>query len=290
MRRKENNVEAVPEEQEEKNLTRNEGTSVPETDDLLRDLQKVLEIPELEKTEDAASSAQNPGAIHTPGKTDCSEQSIERAACAEAVKPTPKMPEQAEKPAEPKLPEQAEKPAEPKLPEQAEKPAEPKKPVKSAEMQKTKRMPVTTQKKPETEQSGANPNPGNDAMAQKQLEHDPQKADEPFAQSAVDDESLIAELHALIGDPIEPKPAQRHAAGVPSGGVAKPFSPPAPRPKVRITPEALKDVPEEFEDVAEADTMGVPGWLKGALILLLSLLLCAMTFYAVASDVIGEIF
>ncbi len=40
----------------------------------------------------------------------------------------------------------------------------------------------------------------------------------------------------------------------------------------------------------EADTLGVPGWLKGAFILLLSLLLCAMTFYAVASDVIGEIF
>ena len=58
----------------------------------------------------------------------------------------------------------------------------------------------------------------------------------------------------------------------------------------RLTPEALKDVPEEYEDVTEEDGSGVPGWLKGLFILVISLLLGAMTFYAVASDVIGEIF
>jgi hypothetical protein len=42
--------------------------------------------------------------------------------------------------------------------------------------------------------------------------------------------------------------------------------------------------------VLEDDEVGVPGWLKGAFLLLIALLLSAMTFYAVATDVIGKVF
>ena len=110
-----------------------------------------------------------------------------------------------------------------------------------------------------------------------------------FSMDTVDDENLIAELHALIGDPFKPKPAAGRSNS-PASVTPAPRTAPAPRPVARITPDALKDVPEDYEDVAEADTLGVPGWLKGLFILLISLLLGAMTFYAVASDVIGEIF
>lgn len=111
----------------------------------------------------------------------------------------------------------------------------------------------------------------------------------PSAQADVDDDHLLAELHALIGDPEKPKSANRSVRSSFSRP-ERPLTAPAPRPLARITPDALQNEPEELEGVMEADTLGVPGWLKGAFILLLSLLLCAMTFYAVASDVIGEIF
>ncbi|MBO4420144.1 MAG: hypothetical protein J5789_10030 [Oscillospiraceae bacterium] len=107
-----------------------------------------------------------------------------------------------------------------------------------------------------------------------------------FSRNAVDDDNLLAELHALIGDTEKPKPRSASPFAPPSG----PRSAPASRPAARITPETLKDVQEDYDDVAEADTLGVPGWIKGLFILLISLLLGAMTFYAVASDVIGEIF
>ena len=47
--------------------------------------------------------------------------------------------------------------------------------------------------------------------------------------------------------------------------------------------ETLYEIPEE-------NASGTPGWLKGAFILLISLMLSAMTFYAVASDLLGKIF
>ena len=106
-----------------------------------------------------------------------------------------------------------------------------------------------------------------------------------FDRNAMDDETLLAELYALIGDKNTRKAAAATAAEEPAPVQTRP----APRPAARITPEALQDAPEEFVEVEE-DTSGVPGWLKGVFILLISLLLSAMTFYAVASDVIGKIF
>ena len=106
-----------------------------------------------------------------------------------------------------------------------------------------------------------------------------------FDRDAVDDETLLAELYALIGDR---KPKDTAA---PAAKAAAPAAQthPVPRPEARITQQTLQEAPEEFEEIEE-DTAGVPGWLKGAFILLISLLLSAMTFYAVASDVLGEIF
>lgn len=103
-----------------------------------------------------------------------------------------------------------------------------------------------------------------------------------FARDAVDDETLLAELYTLIGDGNQPRPV------TPAPRTAEPV--PAPRPMARITDETLKTLPEEDEVHIEEDSTGAPGWLKGLFILLISLLLSAMTFYAVASDLLGEIF
>ncbi len=105
-----------------------------------------------------------------------------------------------------------------------------------------------------------------------------------FSRDAIDDDTLLAELYALIGDttpkkaPVSPEP--------PAPEAVQPA--PIPRPVTRITQEALQDAPETVE--LEEDNSGTPGWLKGAFILLISLLLSAMTLYAVATDVVGKIF
>ena len=105
-----------------------------------------------------------------------------------------------------------------------------------------------------------------------------------FSRDAIDDDTLLAELYALIGDttpkkaPVSPEPPVPEAV--------QPA--PIPRPVTRITQEALQDAPETVE--LEEDNSGTPGWLKGAFILLISLLLSAMTLYAVATDVVGKIF
>lgn len=105
-----------------------------------------------------------------------------------------------------------------------------------------------------------------------------------FNRDAIDDETLLAELYTLIGDS---KNAQKA-----SSSQEKPSVRPSPinRPEVRITPQDLQAAPEEFEELMEDDSVGVPGWIKGVFILLISMLLSAMTFYAVATDVIGKLF
>ena len=107
-----------------------------------------------------------------------------------------------------------------------------------------------------------------------------------FDRDAVDDETLLAELYALIGDKREsPKPDP-----VPQEPEKPEIRGSVPRPAPRIRPEDLESLDEVESSVIEEDFTGVPGWIKGAFLLLLSLLLSAMTFYAVASDVVGKIF
>ncbi len=105
-----------------------------------------------------------------------------------------------------------------------------------------------------------------------------------FSRDAVDDDTLLQELYALIGDGSQPKNAKRGEEHT----TPRPVQP--VRPAARLTPEDLQAAPEIYEDVLEEDAGGVPGWLKGSFILLISLLLSAMTFYAVASDLLGKIF
>ncbi|MBQ1410441.1 MAG: hypothetical protein IIY94_04095 [Oscillospiraceae bacterium] len=111
----------------------------------------------------------------------------------------------------------------------------------------------------------------------------------PPPQDEFDDDALLAELHALIGDTEPPKPTQRSTVS-PFAAPAPVKSVPAPKPLARITADTLKDMPEDLEEVMEADNLGVPGWVKGVLILLISLLVCAMTFYSVAADLAGKVF
>ena len=130
------------------------------------------------------------------------------------------------------------------------------------------------------------------AIAESVKKAEPVRKAEPEANAeaaAVDDEKLLAELHMLIGDPVKPKPVQSRS-GVSPAGPGSPLTAPKPRPVARITPDTLKNVSDDYDELGEADTMGVPGWIKGAFILLLSLLVGAMTLYAVASDLLGEIF
>ena len=50
-------------------------------------------------------------------------------------------------------------------------------------------------------------------------------------------------------------------------------------------PELTVDEPLEEEDEDEAVT---PGWLKGIFLMLVSLVICGMTCYAVATDVLAR--
>ncbi len=109
-----------------------------------------------------------------------------------------------------------------------------------------------------------------------------------FSRDAVDDDTFLAELYTLIGDGEKTKTEKTQAAGGPQ--VRKAAAPTTPRPAGRITPEKLQAASEEYQDVLEDDEVGVPGWLKGAFLLLIALLLSAMTFYAVATDLIGKVF
>lgn len=111
---------------------------------------------------------------------------------------------------------------------------------------------------------------------------------------AIDDETLLAELYALIGDPAKDSKPAAAVSRLPEkeGPAVEPPAPEtrAPKPMPTLSQEELEAIPEEEEVLLEEDPTGVPGWLKGAFLLLVSLLLSAMTFYAVASDVLGTVF
>ena len=111
----------------------------------------------------------------------------------------------------------------------------------------------------------------------------------------IDDETLLAELYALIGDsengesksaaPVSKLPEEKA-----SDEELPALEPREPKPMPILNQEELEATVEEEELLLEEDPTGAPGWLKGAFLLLVSLLLSAMTFYAVASDVMGKIF
>ncbi len=198
----------------------------------------------------------------------------------EAPDPAPAPEEAAEKPA----PEEAaEKPAQPEPPAQTapakpegETPPKPEPPAQTAPAKPEGETPP----KPEPLASVSY---ASVAEAVESAKKDPTGR---FARDAVDDETLLSELYALIGESPKPKAAQKPAAG------EKPVSKPVARPLARITAQDLQQEVEEeaLYEIPEENASGTPGWLKGAFILLISLMLSAMTFYAVASDLLGKIF
>ena len=122
----------------------------------------------------------------------------------------------------------------------------------------------------------------------------------------IDDETLLAEIYALMGDSqpknstaknglekldedtkvrketIEIKPIQEESFN------------PVPVPSSAITTQQSDDRNEYPADETELeeypDTHGAPGWIKGIFLLLVSLLLSGMTFYAVGTDLFGKLF
>lgn len=221
-------IETVPEQQEKQEAAETmEPAAVPETDDLLTDLEEMLEI-----TKHAPEAK--------PEKTDEQEK-----------------PSAANQPAGP------EKSA----------PAESDAAVKEA---------------PKTETNERIDSVSYSSMA-RAVEEAKEEPTNRFSRDALDDERLLAELHALIGDPVRPKPVRSTPVTPAPVQSSKPTAP-ASRHVSRITPETLNYYPDDSDELMESDDSGVPGWVKGIFILLVSLLVGAMTFYAVASDVFGKIF
>ena len=244
------------EEQNEEEITegRESPDSAPETDSFLRELKEVLEISK-EDSPEKTPAAEEAEFVQKPTEEEtqpeCCDSEADAVRASEGQEPHPE-----EEPLDTLASIFSEA---------------------SAEEEKTE-----AQKEQRTNTLFFEPVSKNKEEARKE-------PDVPPVRENLDDDDLLAELHELIGDSEKPKDVSFSVKSSFSRP-ERPLTAPAPRPLARITPDALQNEPEELEGVMEADTLGVPGWLKGAFILLLSLLLCAMTFYAVASDVIGEIF
>ena len=159
--------------------------------------------------------------------------------------------------------------------------------------------------------------------------------------SAIDDETLLAEIYALMGESPKQRKAEPTAKPEPAAKpepTAKPEPAANPEPVAKpepvVRPEAVlqtpaaanpgpddleitipgrskpretgaaeepafrpdpasfdRDLPRQPRPVEQLeDRSGAPGWLKGVFLLLISALLSGMTVYAVATDVIGNIF
>ena len=131
------------------------------------------------------------------------------------------------------------------------------------------------------------------------------------SRSAVDDETLLAEIYALMGDTPpksaaakQPPRAPKTAAPKPEEGTDQEASPLRISANLNqdrseeapIQPQPLdqgRQAPEEDEDdeiPVRVEEQGAPGWLKGVFLLLISAVLSGMTMYAVAADVLGKFF
>lgn len=131
------------------------------------------------------------------------------------------------------------------------------------------------------------------------------KAPEPPAAKPAEKAVPEPPVKAEKPKPAEPKPAPEpeKPKPVPEPEKPKPAPEPAPQPLTERTPEpaplAEPEAPEFFaptrarveEEPDELPTeRSAPGWLKGTFLFLISLLLCGMTLYAVAADVLGPLF
>lgn len=131
----------------------------------------------------------------------------------------------------------------------------------------------------------------------------------------IDDETLLAEIYALMGETPRKRTEQTtfSTTSIPDVGAAPVSDRPAPeaqpapmpRPAANPTPAAAdptyRPAPVVYGGQESAPTVrasepielesgGVPGWVKGIFLFLISLLLSGMTFYAIATDLFGKVF
>ena len=103
-----------------------------------------------------------------------------------------------------------------------------------------------------------------------------------------------AQESAPSAQPAAPKPNKPAAEQTPAQRPAAPeLTPAAPAQPAPMLPEqeptpARTAVQEDWEELPSERS--APGWLKGTFLFLISLLLCGMTLYAVAADVLGPLF
>ena len=118
----------------------------------------------------------------------------------------------------------------------------------------------------------------------------------------IDDETLLAELYALIGETprsraaaqavrMQNAKAQPYAAQEPAHvDIAPQQTPQVAAATQSMEPEDAYVRTPQSAELAVEEPSGAPGWIKGMFLLLISLLLGGMTFYAVATDVVGNLF
>lgn len=149
-------------------------------------------------------------------------------------------------------------------------------------------------------------------------------AQAPTPWSKQEDDQLLKELYALMGDiPKEPEkpapPAKQPEPAKPEEKTPAPAAPsaqeapeqpaekpapvekPAPAAESMAKTQPVPKLPEQEPDVRSRAAVqedweelpnerSAPGWLKGTFLFLISLVLCGMTLYAVAADVLGPLF
>lgn len=129
------------------------------------------------------------------------------------------------------------------------------------------------------------------------------------SRNTIDDETLLAEIYALMGDqkktpevpqtareeskltsektpanqPVSPRPISQEDT------VQKPQPNPAPYQPAPVV-YAQDDYSVREDEPIEINRHGTSGWLKGIFLFLVSILLCGMTFYAIATDLFGKVF
>ena len=131
----------------------------------------------------------------------------------------------------------------------------------------------------------------------------------------IDDETLLAEIYALMGETPRKRSDQSafSTTSIPDVGATPvsdrpaPEAQPAPMPRPAANPNpdaadpAYRSAPIVYGgqdsapavraiDPIELESGGVPGWVKGIFLFLITLLLSGMTFYAIATDLFGKVF
>lgn len=204
-----------------------------------------------------------------------------------------------------------EKPSEPEV--NQEEPSEPAEIQEESEPAETKEESEPAQTKEEV----PTPSVTYASMAEA-IEQSGKKSSDPTTRRQgrdIDDETLLAEIYALMGETPRKRTEQPSfsTTSIPDIGSEAGSDRPAPAPKPAPMPRPAAnpnsdDAEPSFrpspvvygsQDSAsvvrdsepiELESGGVPGWVKGLFLFLITLLLSGMTFYAIATDLFGKVF